>query len=378
MSTHSLANGIRPRVSRIAATAALLAVAACSPTDVLDVTDPDIINPADVQSAAGADAVRAGALARFNTATTGAESLFLLGGLFSDEWINGDSFVARWEIDRRSITNENSFLTDANRVLHRTRLAAEQAIQLIEQYNPAAPAWQVAEMHMVQGYVTNLIGEHYCDGIIFSTLVDGREEYGFPITGDSTFRRALAHVDAGLALSFGTTANDVRVQNALRLTRGRILMNLNRPADAATSVAAVPTNFAYRMFHAQTATQNQFWLLNNNARRYSVGNNEGGNGLDFATAGDPRVPVCVGGSAACATVGSTAANRDDLGTPYHVQMIWGNREAPVDIMRGVDARMIEAEAALHPANPVRSGDAPGDDVQAGDGVPAGGRRYRPD
>ena len=346
------------RMVRLVAAAGLLAGAGCSPTDVLNISDPDIINPGDVQSAAGADAVRTGALARFNEATSGgaagSESLFLFGGLFADEWINGDSFVARWEIDRREISTENNQLTPTNRVLHRTRMAAAQAIDLLGEFAPAAPAWQVAEMHMVQGYVTNLLAEHYCDGLVFSELVEGNEEYGAPITTDSAFKRALTHVDAGLALTLGTTANDTRVQNALRLTRGRILMNLARPADAAAAVAAVPTSFAYTMFHSQTTNQNQFWNLNNNARRYSVGNNEGGNGLNFATANDPRVPVCTGNSTACRAIGVTNATRDDLGSPYHVQMIWPARDASVRIMQGVDARMIEAEAAIHPANAARN------------------------
>src|SRR5688572_24598838 len=43
---------------------AVLAVNACDVDTALDVQDPDIINPADVQSPAGADAVRTGALAR--------------------------------------------------------------------------------------------------------------------------------------------------------------------------------------------------------------------------------------------------------------------------------------------------------------------------
>ena len=60
--------------------AAAVLVASCVSSDrILSVEDPDIINPADVQSAAGADAVRVGALARLNTATSGDESLFLLG-----------------------------------------------------------------------------------------------------------------------------------------------------------------------------------------------------------------------------------------------------------------------------------------------------------
>ena len=337
-----------------ACTLGALSATACSPTDVLSVTDPDIINPGDVRSAAGANAVRVGALARFNAATTGGESLFLLGGLFTDEWINGDSFIARQEIDRRTITAENNFLTDANRVLHRTRLSAEQAIELLAEFNPTAPAWQVAEMHFVKGYVTNLMAEHLCNGLVISSVVGGREEYGSPITTDSAFRRALADVDAGLALTLGTTPDDVRVLNALRLTRGRILMNLGRPADAGMAVAAVPTTYEYLVRHSQaTNEQNNVWLFNNNARRYSVGDREGGNGLDFASAADPRVPVCAGGSVPCREVGATFATRDDLAAPYNVQRIWATRETPVAIMRGVDARMIEAEAAL------RGGDAGG-------------------
>jgi len=351
--TSSAARAVAAHLRRgvLVAATAVVAAAGCSPTDVLSVTDPDIVNPGDVQSEAGANAVRLGALARLNAATSGDESLFLLGGLFADEWINGDSFAARWDIDRRSMTQENSFILPANRVLHRARIGAQQAVELLQEFAPNAPAWQIAEMHMVQGYATNLLAEHFCNGLLFSELEDGREQFGAPITGDSAFTRALAHVDAGLAITFGNTADDQRVLNALRLTRGRILMNLNRPADAATAVADVPKTFQYVMLHAQTTTSNQIWLFNQNARRYSVGNNEGGNGLNFATAGDPRVPVCVGGDAACRAIGATFTQRDDLGTPYHVQMLWPLRESPVAVMQGVDARMILAEAQLRAGAP---------------------------
>jgi starch-binding outer membrane protein, SusD/RagB family len=328
----------------------LAATAACAPGDILDVSDPDIINPADVQSAAGADAVRLGALARFNAATSGGESLFLLGGLFADEWVNGDSFIARQEIDQRVITPQNNFLTDANRVLHRARLSAQQAVELLEKYNPSAPAWQAAEMYFVQAYVINLMGEHYCDGLVFSNVVDGREEYGEPMTTAAALARARELADKGLSLITGTTANDLRVRHALQIIRGRILLNLNLPAEAATAVAGVPTSFAYTMLHSPTTTSNQFWSFNNNARRYSVGNSEGGNGMDFATANDPRVPVCVGGSTACRGIGVTQSVRDDLTQPLHIQMLWTAREAPVSILRGIDARLIEAEAQLRAGN----------------------------
>ncbi|HET9984004.1 MAG TPA: RagB/SusD family nutrient uptake outer membrane protein [Longimicrobiales bacterium] len=345
------------RATGVASVAALVAVllplAACSTSDLLTVEDPDIINPSDVQSPAGAEAVRVGALARLNTATSGGESLFLLGGLFADEWNNGDSYIARQEVDQRVITPQNNFLTDADRALHRARLSGEQAVQLLRKYNPEAPGWEVAEMYFVQAYIENLAAENYCNGVVFSTVVDGREEYGKPITVVAAFERALAHADSGLAAIAGATANDTRVRNALRVTRGRILMNLDRHADAAAAVAGVPTSFRYEMLHSATTNSNEMWEFNNLARRYSVSTNEGGNGVDFATAKDPRLPVCQGGDAACRAVGVTQSTRDDLSKPMYVQLLWPAKESPVAIVDGVEARMIEAEAQL------RAGDAAG-------------------
>ena len=330
-----------------AAAVGVMPMASCSPTEFLEIEDPDIIDPEGVQSPAGANAARVGALARFNWATSGVpaggdESLLLLGGLFADEWINGDSFIARQEVDQRVITPENTFLTAANRALHRARLSAEQAVDLLDRWVPTALAWQVGEMHLIQAYVVNILAEHYCDGLVFSTIVDGRESYGSPITVIAAFERALGHANDGLALTFGTDTASQRVQRGLQVIKGRILMNLNRPAEAATAVAGVPTAYQYVMQHSATTSTNAFFLLNTSSRRYSVGSNEGTNGLNFATAGDPRLPVCVGGSTGCVT----QVNRDDLQQPFHVQRIWTTGTAAVPIIRGVEARMIEAEAQL--------------------------------
>jgi starch-binding outer membrane protein, SusD/RagB family len=343
----------RRRAGGCLALAAALVLGSCATDSLVSVEDPDNINPDDVRSAAGANAVRIGALARFNLATTGStgptggESLLLLGGLFADEWNNGDSFIARQEIDRRSITEENTFLTDANRQLHRARVGAEQAVALLEQFNPGAPAWQVAEMYFVQAYTINLLAEHLCDGLVLSSAVDGREVYGSPVTTAEAFALALQRATTGLALITGTTADDVRVAHALRLTRGRILMNLNRHAEALTAVTVVPTSYQYQTRHSiATGQNNGYWSLNNNSRRYSVSDGEGQNGLNFATAGDPRVPVCRGGTPGCIT----QRIRDDLSEPIFVQQLWAGREAPVALLRGVDARMIEAEAQLRGGN----------------------------
>jgi hypothetical protein len=341
------------------ATIALLAttaLAGCS-DELLTVEDPDIINPDNVQSAAGAESVRLGTLGRLVGATSGGsntgDNIFLLGGMLADEWINGDSFIARQEIDQRVITRDNSFATGSGRQLHRARLSAELALELLRTHNPGAPGWQVAEMHFVLAYVTNLLAEHYCSGLVFSTALNGDVQYGSPITTQAALERALKNAEDGLALlpATATTANDVRVRRALQVTRGRILMNLNRPADAAAAVAGVPTDFRYRNQHSERTESNYIWMRNNLNRRYSVGNGEGRNGLNFATANDPRVPVCLGNDTRCRTIGVTNSSRDDQQQPYHVQMIWTGRDSAVAIVAGTEARMIEAEAALRADRP---------------------------
>lgn len=337
-------------VSIAGSCATVFAISSCGQTEFLQITDPDIINPSDVSSSAGANAVRLGAIARLNAASSGAESLLLLGGLFTDEWNNGDSFIARQEIDQRVITPQNTFLTDANRVLHRARLSARQAIDLVREFNPTAPGWQLAEMYFVQAYLENLASEHYCSGLVFSTVVDGEGVFGEPLTTVAALTIALAHADSGLALVTGSTADDVKVRSALQVTKGRILLNLNRPADAATAVTGVATGYQYLMFHALTTNSNSFWTLNNLAGRYSVSTNEGTNGLNFATANDPRVPTCQGNDAVCKTIGVTKGSRDDLTTPFWVQRIWPARESSVPIVAGNEARLIEAEAQLRAGN----------------------------
>lgn len=340
---------------RLTGALALSLGAACSANEILSVTDPDIINPGDVQSSAGATAVRNGALARLNAATSGgsasSEGLFLLSGLFADEWNNGDTFIARQEVDQRVITVANSFLTDVNRNLNRARLSSAQAAQLLRKYNAAGPAADLAEMYYVQAYVENAMGEHYCNGLVLSSVVDGAEQYGLQITTAAAFELALAHADSGLRLLTGTTAADVKIRNALSVVKGRALVNLNRQAEAALAVAGVPTSFRYVMLHSQTTNDNQIWSYNNVARRYSVSTGEGGNGLNFATANDPRLPVCVGGDNVCKLNGTTNARRDDnTSTTLYVQLLWPVRDSSVALSSGVEARMIEAEAALKAGN----------------------------
>ncbi len=350
------------RTARLLAAAAALPALGCATDDVLGVTDPDIINPGDLRDAGGADALRIGAISRFVGATTGynggslGETIFVYSGLLTDEWQTGDTFIQRVETDQRRGTIENSAVDNSFLYLQRARLTGEQAVAALREFAPTAPGWQVAEMYFVQGYVENMLGEAFCSGVPFSTVVDGVEQFGAATTTAETYARALAHADSALALipATATAANDVRVRNAARVLKARILVNTAKFAEAAAVVpaTAVPTTFAYQNQHSQTSQDNGVWFVNNNTRRYSVGNREGTNGLNFATANDPRLPVCAGGSAACRTAGVTQRLVFNTlsPTPLFVQLVWPVREAPVTVAGGVEARLYEAEAQLKGGN----------------------------
>ena len=90
----------------------LLPLAACDrlQNDLLEAPDPDIIPPGAVNSPEAADAVRLGALSRLRNMTAGGESVWMLGGLLTDEWKSGDTFLQRNETDQRTVQENNGNL----------------------------------------------------------------------------------------------------------------------------------------------------------------------------------------------------------------------------------------------------------------------------
>jgi hypothetical protein len=344
---------------RFRAHAALLAVAGltiagCSGISdpLLQAVDPDIINPIDVQSADGADAIRIGALARLTTLTAAApanaEGVWFMGGLLTDEWKSGDTFTQRDETDKRTISVDNSIVTAGYRYIHRSRISANQAIDLLRKYKPS-PASNIAQMYFVRGYAELLSAENFCNGQPFSDGSTGDILEGKPISVAEAFQRAIVSSDSGIA-TIGSASDPASVKflNALKLTKARALMGLGGPANfaaALTLMSGVPTAYTYDVTFAQVSGDNGIWALNNNAKRYVVGDSlENGvlikNALPFVSAKDPRVPTSGSGKAF------------DTGTPFSQQLLWASagspagREDPVAVVNGIDARLLEAEVQL--------------------------------
>ena len=326
---------------RRAATGSLAAglLAGCS----LDVETPGIVDPDNLNDETSLPALRAGALGDFAVAFAGDpgagdEGLILVGGLRADEFINRDTFEERRDIDLGTARVDNGTLRDLFRTTHRARRSAEFASARFRELGPTQPGY--AETLNLAGYSTMLLGEMFCPGVPFSSLdASGAFSYGPPLSREQIFQRALAKFDSALTAAASGTGAAATVQaNLARVGRGRALLGLGRIADARAAVTAVPTSFVYNVEYSENTSRqnNAVFTFNNINRRWGVANGEGGIGLPFFAANDPRVPV-------------TQSTRNGLdGVPVRIlnQGKYPARTTSIRLASGVEARLIEGEGAL--------------------------------
>lgn len=339
---------LMPRISMRRTGGALVlsaALVACDIDTLLDVPDPDVATPESVQAKAALPAVLAGAIGDFMVAyNSSGDGQISMSGLFTDELIWAETFPTRFEVDVRSIQISNVTMEGVFRNLHRARISASRAATGYATLDATNIA-PYAEALNLEAMTYMYFGENYCNGVPFSRLdATGAPVYGDPITNDQMFAQAVTLFDSALAILGTSTAAAAATQREFaRIGRGRALLNRGQYANAAAAVAAVPTSFSYSIQHsANTGRQNNgLWSLVFEGRRFSVGQQEGINGLPYRTdaaAGDPRIPNQRG-------TGATS-NGFDGSTPLFTQLKYPLRDSPAPVVTGAEARLIQAEASL--------------------------------
>ena len=191
----------------------LVALALSTGCGLLDTDQPNIVEPGDVESEAGALARRVGAIADFAFAQDGDGTQFedghiLLSGLMADEFVLSTTPPTEQEVDQRRVFENNSTVYDMFHNLHRARAAAEAAaVALREQRaEPEADAF-IGEMLSLAGFTYIFFGESFCSGVPFSRLEGEEVVFGEPQTTDEMFQTAVARFDAALAEP-GTAAEE--------------------------------------------------------------------------------------------------------------------------------------------------------------------------
>jgi starch-binding outer membrane protein, SusD/RagB family len=329
----------------------LVPLAGCDIDRLMNVDDPDVALPETLQDPGALPVVYSGVISDFQRGYVGqgatgggstGEGIVLISAMLSDELYSAGTFNTRNEISRREInlsgprgTTTNANVLFAEHRLHRARRSAENAAEAFAAADRANDA-RVAEVLALAGFTYIYFGENYCSGVPFSEVprLGGATIWGEPTPTQAIFARAIARFDAAA----GVTAIADPIAHLVAVGRGRALLNQGDFAGAAAAVAGVPVDFRYIVRHSDnTATQeNAVFHYGVNSGRYGVPNRLGFNGvpwLEHEAAGDPRVRTV--------RMRAFAAELDTI----HVQNKYG-RTSPVPVASGIEARLIQAEAAL--------------------------------
>jgi starch-binding outer membrane protein, SusD/RagB family len=362
----------RPRARTRSTLASLLAfllaggAAACSPDKLLgnQQLPPDVPDPAQTHTPAGALAAYNGAIVQLRTAFGGdANSFVPLGGLLTDELRSGDlgqigSMSDPLLIDSRFMPEDPGIGNDTftptqvmllYSLLQRTRGQAREARGALQAYAPNSAAL-VGHLDAVEGYADVMLADLFCSGVPLSTLDYGGDfTYASGSSTEEVYAHAVALLDSALTLA---TDSD-RVMNLARVGKGRALLDLGQYAEAAAAVAGVPDEFRYTFDFSTTLSPGRSgsttnWsfvypdfggsLTGSTVLSVTMVDGEGQNGLPYLTSGDPRSAWVNNGT-------------NDYGlaltrpTRYAAD---GSTE--IVLASGIEARLIEAEAALQAGN----------------------------
>lgn len=356
-------HNVRGVVAFVATATAVSVIAGCNVNnELLQPQNPGIVDQSAVGSPAAAAALKIGAMGKLKyvvadpaPAGFGGSSIWEASGLMSDEFMNSDFQNSQNDVDARTMSPDNQVSNYARttqaRGFIRDAIAAEQQFEPSKTYN-------IGELYMGLSFIEMTLAEDFCNGIPLGFNDQGVVNYGDPLfkpkTNAEVYDIALAHIDSALAvLGTATDTASVPIRQASLITKARILLNKGQFAAAAALVpsSVIPTTYNY-LFVTQGSSNSDdlgIWTLNNSVARMSVGDSivvYGGktfqtlNVIPFASLNDPRVPILKGTDAKLPA--------EDAGqTPLFIQQVYKNRDDPIAMVSGIDARLIEAEAKLN-------------------------------
>jgi len=315
----------------------VFALAACH--GLLDVSDPTLVQDKDIANAAGANARR---LDASNYLNTDAPDLMASVAIITDEWISDRPLNGGYDLlDKRDSQGYESAAGVDDRYLgtwDRVYYATSIAIPPVRAYTPdSLKSDFLGQLYGIRGYAVLQIAEDVCPGFPLNDVsADNRPLYSGPLTTDSALVIANAQLDSAVKYAHDST----RFVTLARVAKGRALLDQGKYAEAAAVVASVQTAWVYQTEFNLVGNYMSAGNWSQGGYNYAVGDSEGGNGLPFASANDPRISAQLAGTGAVDTM-----------KPMYITVKYPDYNTPVTLASGVEARLIEAEAALHAGDP---------------------------
>ena len=323
-----------------------------------------IPDPGTLRTRAGALAMYQGVLAAFQagTATSAVSSgtsnsgtfvnFMLTSGLLTDELASGDLGGNRTSydnsdegllIDTRHLAEgvDNSQTDGLYTNLQQIRNSAHLAIASLAAYDTSDSPALRGHLYALTGYSELFLADLYCSGVPLSTLdFTGDFTYHAGSTTDQLYQAAIAQFDTAIALS----ADSVMYVNLARVGQARAYLARGKYDSAAAIVHNVPTDFSYQ-FSVDWGGGFPGGLFSTAGIRsgVTVANVQGGTGLPYLSNLDPRTA-------------SETWGHNLFGVPQYAPVAYGGAAlasptatfiAPITVANGIEARLIEAEAALH-------------------------------
>jgi hypothetical protein len=321
---------------------AAASTAGCRADRLLDVHTPDQIPTSVANTPVGAQALRVAAIGNFETflgGDVGGEGVGLnvVSGLLADELISARGR----DIDTRA-QDATSFLSSSWMWVGQTQTQITRAIRAITAF-PPTPAIsslslgdELAELYALQGFTYTIAGEIYCNGIPIANADDEHPKTE-TLSNVDLFERAVSQFDTALVNAPSGPLADLAI-----VGKARALVDLGNYDQAALLVKNIPTAFvhdiAYSPNYSSIVNAAYDWLVA--TQSLGPADKEGENGLDFVSANDPRVPVMRDDS------GNIIEQAGQDGTMVPILMLYPDAGSPVPLATGIEARLIEAEAAI--------------------------------
>jgi starch-binding outer membrane protein, SusD/RagB family len=344
---HTISDKLYGRRSWLVMAAGVFLISACNTDQFLKATDPDNTPPGALKGASSLPGFRASAIGDFGLAFDGNalnpdgneyEGLVNMTGLLTDELQNSETFPTRTEVDRRHTQVNNATMRDIFFNAHLARVSAGRASGAYAAFGPTDPGR--SEVVSLEAYAILLLAEDYCSGVPLSNVdtATATVEFGDPLTTQALLQVASDTFTAALSFAQG----DPDRHNLAEVGEARTLQFEGRShlQAAAALVGDVPTNWTYKITHSRNSQRQwnglyEFMWLEG---RWIESDTEGVNGLRYRD--DPRNPF--------SDVGSTFVGN----VQFYGTLRYNEPDSSTVLASGIEARLIEAEAALEASNNV--------------------------
>lgn len=384
----NLRKGLRPLPRLLAVGAVALPLAACDIDEILNAPDPARVTPEQVDNPQSVQFLVAGALRQFTGGYSGLgdDSFLSSSGNLTDELYHGDTFTTRQAVDQRDFqaplagnTSDAAYIR-----LQLARVAARRAAATVARVFPDS-ANSFARMRAIEGMAYVTLAEGWCGNLPFGNVPETGPLDPSTVSSGPGFS-TMATLDSAIVRFNEAIARNPN-DHLARIGKARALLGRGGDANVALAAATVagptpvPDNYVFFAEHSSNQTTQYNPIANlQQGGRYGVSNLEGADsagtaipphnfflrtnnpganppgprdsatarvtapnaeGLNFRGAMDPRVYWAFGGPAFTTSI------------PKHVDLRYAVFDDDVPVASGVEARLIQAEAAL------RAGDVAG-------------------